>query len=154
MHSARSIADRFGDLDFHDDTFVSMSILPSQTRNDGFGSVIEIQLCKHSENTNRLIRFVGCSNLRVAFDFDVLVNNLPPNTAQVEADIDHGRIEQLMRSQKADWGVKYSQKTRTPLERKLECVGELVIFRVQFFGGIVEIIARDFCVTNATGGVL
>jgi hypothetical protein len=146
MNTAKNIAERFGDLDFHDDTFICMNVLPSQTRNDVSGSVIEIQLLKYLDKKKRLIRFIGCANLRVALDFDVLVNNLPPNTSGVEAHIDGNRIRELMRSQKHDWGLRYSGKIRTPLENKLEQMDELVCFRLQFFGGVVEVIAREFLI--------
>ena len=37
---------------------------------------------------------------------------------------------------------------RSPLDDKLEVMDELVCFRAQFFGGAIEIIAREFLVED------
>jgi hypothetical protein len=147
MHTAKAIADRFRDLNFHDDTFVSMNILPAQTRNDFTGSVIEIQLSPYQSETRRVLQFIGCANLRVGLDFDVLAGNLPPNTSRADAHVDANLMRELMQSQKHDWDVGYGSM-RSPLDAKLEVMDELVCFRVQFFGGAVEIIAREFLIAG------
>ena len=41
-------------------------------------SVVEIQLLQYSEKKLCSIRFSGCTNLRVAMDFDVLAQNDHP----------------------------------------------------------------------------
>lgn len=145
MHTPQAIADRFCDLDFHDDTFVSMNVLPTQTRNDTRGSIVEIQLLQYSQHERRVLRFIECANLRVGIDFDVLANNLPPNTSRVDAHIDAGLMRELIQSQMRDWHVRYSEM-RSPLDDKLDVMGNLVCFRVQFFGGVVEVIAREFLI--------
>jgi hypothetical protein len=147
MSAANAIAQRFRDLDFHDDTFVGMSILPSQTRADAAGSVIEIRLSPHQSQIVRVLQFIGCANLRVGLDFDVLANNLPTNTSRVDAHVDANLMRELMQSQKGDWDVGYG-KRRSPLDDKLDVMDELVCFRVQFFGGVVEVIARDFLIES------
>jgi len=53
-----------------------------------------------------------------------------------------------MQSQKRDWDVGYGPKMRTPLDDKLDSLDELVSFRVQFFGGAVDVIAREFLVES------
>ena len=145
MRNTKAIAERFRDLDFHDDTFLGMSILPAQTHGDIASSVIEIQLSPYDRQTKRVLQFIGCANLRVALDFDVLVSNLPPNTSGVDAHIDANLMRELMESQKRDWDVGYASM-KSPLDKKLAAMDELVCFRVQFFGGVVEIIAREFAV--------
>jgi hypothetical protein len=145
MSTSKNIADRFRDLHFHDDTFVGMSVLPAQIRGDVAGSVIEIRLSPYHSESKRVLQFIGCANLRVAFDFDILASNLPPNTSRGEAHVDTNLMRELMESQKRDWDVGYG-KGRSPLDDKLEVMDELVCFRLQFFGGVVEVIAREFLI--------
>jgi hypothetical protein len=52
-----------------------------------------------------------------------------------------------MQSQKRDWDVGYGSM-RSPLDDKLDVIDELVCFRIQFFGGIIEIIAREFLIED------
>jgi hypothetical protein len=94
--------------------------------------------------------FIGCANLRVALDFDVLASNLPPNTSSVDAYVDANLMREFMQSQKRDWDVGYG-KMRSPLDAKLDAIDTLVFFRIQFFGGVVEIIAKEFLIEG--GGV-
>ena len=148
MRNTPAIAESFRHLDFHDDTFVSMSISPAQTRGDNAGSVVEIQLLQYSEKKRRVLRFIGCANLRVGIDFDVLAHNLPPNTSGVEDHTDKDTMWSLMQSQMRDWDIKYPADMRSPLDWKAEVMNEFVCFRVQFFGGLVEIIARQYEVGN------
>ena len=49
-----------------------------------------------------------------------------------------------MQSQTRDWRVKYAADMSTPLDRKAQVMNELVCFRVQLCGGVVEIIARRY----------
>jgi len=146
MHTPMVIAERFNELDFHDNTFVSMCVLPAQTHGDTTGSVIEIKLLQYPKQQTRVLRFLGCANLRVGIDFDILAGNLPPNTSGVNSHVDANLMRELMQSQKCDWSVRYT--ARTPLDIKLDSLGELVCFRVQFFGGAVDIIAREFLVES------
>lgn len=149
MHTPMVIAERFSELDFHDNTFVSMRVLPAQTRGDTTGSVIEIKLLQYPKQQTRVLRFLGCANLRVGIDFDVLAGNLPPNTSGISSHVDANLMRELMQSQKRDWNVRYEgAKVRTPLDIKLDSLGELVCFRVQFFGGAVDIVAREFLVES------
>ena len=149
MNTPMVIAERFSELDFHDNTFVSMCVLPAQTRDDTTGSVIEIKLLQYLKQRTQVLRFLGCANLRAGIDFDVLANNLPPNTSRVNSHVDANRMRELMQSQKRDWSVRYEgAKVRTPLDIKLDSLGELVCFRVQFFGGAVDVIAREFLVES------
>ena len=149
MPTPEITAEAFRRLDFHDDTFVGMRVLPAQRRGEAVKSVVEIQLHQYSENTLRVIRFAGCANLRVAMGFDVLVGNLPPNTSSVDAQTDLNRSRDLMQSQKPDWGVEYVGEAVSPLINKLGALDELVFFRVQFCGGAVDVIAREYQVESA-----
>lgn len=82
-------------------------------------------------------------------DFDILAANLPLNTAGVDAHTNLNRMRDLMQSQKRDWGVEYAGTSTSPLRNKLAALNELVFFRVQFLGGVLEVIAREYQVTAA-----
>ena len=144
MRNTPAIAESFRHLDFHDDTFLRMTVLPTQTRGDAAGSVVEICLLQSSRKNTRVLRFIGCANLRVGIDFDVLAHNLPPNTSRVEAHIDKDAMWSLMQSQTGDCDVKYPADARGPLDWKAGVMNEFVCFRVQFCGGLVEVVGRGY----------
>jgi len=145
MPAPKAIAELFRQLDFHDDTLVDLRVLPAQHR--GEGSVVETHL--RCGSGNRSLQFFGCANMRVAMDFDVLTGNLPPNTSRVDAHTDPALMRGLMQSQEKDWDVNYAGTSTSPLTKKLAVLDELVFFRVQFFGGAVEVIAREYQLTTA-----
>lgn len=149
MPTPEETAESFRKLDFHDDSLMGMRVLPAKHRGEGISSVVEIQLQQYSEKKLRVIRFSGCTNLRVAMDFDILADNFPPNTSRVSADTGLGRIQNLMESQKHDWDVQYAGTAVSPLSKKLAALTELIFFRVQFFGGAVDVIAREYQVESA-----
>lgn len=146
--SREAIAQSFRHLDFHDDTFVCMRVLPSQSR-DNADSVVEIELLQYSEQKKQVLRFIRCANLRVSVDFDVLAHNSPPNTSGVEAHVDGDAMWSLMQSQTRDWGVKYASNMSSPVDSKLKEMNELVSFRVQLCGGVIEVIARQYEVDSS-----
>jgi hypothetical protein len=150
MRNTPAIAESFCQLDFHDDTFVSMTVLSALVRGHSTGAVIEFRLLRNSETKSRVLRFVGCANLRVGMDFDVLAHNLPPNTSGLEAHTDKDAMWSLMQAQVRDWGVTYSLGMQSPLDWKAEVMNELVCFRVQLLGGTVEIIARRYEVESVS----
>lgn len=141
MPTREAIAERFRNLDFHDDTFVNLTVLPAQRPEEALKSVVEIRLHQHVVKNLWVIRFSGCTNLRVAMDFDVLVGNAPINTSRVDAHTRSERLHDFMKSQEQDWDVHYSPGMSSPLDWKLNALDELVFFRVQFFGGAVDVIA-------------
>jgi|SRR5882724_4090628 len=144
MQTPKEIADSFRVLDFHDDTFAGLKVLPAQLQDAATGSAVEIELLQRSDKKPRVLRFVGCVNLRVAMDFDILADNFPINTSGVDADINPNRMKNLMESQKRDWTVSYASGMTTVFMRKLESLEEFVFFRVQLFGGAIEIVARMY----------
>ena len=60
---------------------------------------------------------------------------------QAFADIE--KITKLMRHQKRTWFLNY-QKSIDPLPVKLAAADKYTLFRVQLFGGIIEIIAKSY----------
>jgi len=141
MPTPQEIAESFRQLDFHDDTLVDLRVMTAQHPEQA--SVVEIQL-GHGPGDTRVITFSGCANLRVAMDFDVLAHNLPPNTSRVDAHANPDALRNLMQSQQKDWDVNYTGTATSPLTKKLAALQNLVFFRVQFFGGAVDIIAREY----------
>ena len=144
MPSPETIAKSFRELDFHDDTFIDLRVLPSQSSEGATQSLVEIQLLHYSEKKLLCIRFPGCANLRVAMDFDVLAQNLPPNTSRPGAHTNLNQMRDLIHSQKKDSDVAYAPGVESPLTRKLAAMDAFVAFRVQFFGGVVDVIARNY----------
>ena|SRR5215469_15008062 len=155
MPRAELIAQRFRRLNFHDDTLIELRVLPAhhdkkRLRGRNVKSIVELRLFRYWENTSRLIQFHRCANLRVSIDFDVLADNLPPNTSHVGADTNQMRMRRLIKSQKADWDVTYEfPDAWHPMTEKLRSLGDLVYFRVQLFGGVVDVIARRYEVKRA-----
>jgi hypothetical protein len=99
---------------------------------------------QYAKQERQVLRFIGCANLRVGVDFDVLAHKLPPNTSGVDAHTDKDEMWALMQSQTRDWGVNYASDMDTPLDRKARVMNQLVCFRVHLCGGVVEIIARRY----------
>jgi len=148
MPTSEQIAETFRNLDFHDDSLVQVSILPAKSRQAAINSAVEIHLSHYSDGKPRVIQFSGCANVRVAMDFDVLADNFPPNTSRVDAATNPGRIRNLVESQMQDWDVRYTGTAKSPVSKKLSDSSGLIFFRMQFFGGVVDIIARDFQVES------
>lgn len=149
MPSAEIIAERFRRLNFHDDTLVDLRVIPvnhaeRSLRGRNVKSTVELTLNRYRRDESRVIRFYRCANLRVALDFDVLADNLPPNTFCVAAATNQLRMRRLIKSQEADWGVTYKSKFFSPVIAKLDMLNELISFRIQFFGGVVDVIARRY----------
>lgn len=142
MQNPKSIAESFRQLDFHDATVVCLQVLPPQSRNGPADAMVEIRLLQ--QNKERVLRFIGCGNLRVGMDFDVMAHNFPANTSQVDAHTDKDAMWSLMQSQTGDWAVKYAADMSNPLDKKSAVMNEFVCFRVQFCGGVTEIIARRY----------
>jgi hypothetical protein len=87
-------------------------------------------------------------------DFDVLAGNLPANTSALDVSTELNRIQDLMQSQKSDWGVQYTGAATSPLTKKLASLEDLILFHVQFFGGAIEVIAREFRLESANKPML
>src|SRR5688572_27923511 len=119
MPSPETIAKSFRELDFHDDTFIDLRVVPSQQRGEGAQSLVEIELLHYPETKLR-IRFFGCANLRVAMDFDVLAHNLPANTSRVEAPTNLNPMRDLIRSQTKDWDVTHAPGDASPINGQMD----------------------------------
>ena len=67
----------FEEIDFHDDTLVSISIKPSESDSD---DSIFVTLYRHWEKRTRVLEFYQCGNVSLRIDFNVLRDNAPSNT--------------------------------------------------------------------------
>jgi hypothetical protein len=70
-------------------------------------------------------------------------------------------MEAIIRAQEESWNVSYELPDlepsgatpswwKHPLDRKLEEAGQLVIFRVLLFGGVLTVLARTFTMRRWT----
>jgi hypothetical protein len=57
-------------------------------------------------------------------------------------------MRDLMQAQKKDWAVDYNSNESSPLTKKLTAMDDLVSFRVQLFGGVIEVIAHNYTVAS------
>src|SRR6185503_12709460 len=94
---------------------LGIKVLPAQMPKRGHESIVEIRLGRSCLKEPLTIQFLGCANLRVAMDFDVLARNLDPNTSGSRARTDVEQIRELMRAQEVDWDVGYGALSNSPL---------------------------------------
>ena len=146
MHTPNDIAAEFSDIDVHDDTIEAMNVIPAVGRKS---CKVALTLFRHWENKRRLLQFTDCINICFNVDATVLHGNAPNNTCSVEATASVDDITKIMRSQKKQWNVTY-QKSIDPLPAKLAAASRYALFRVRFFGGILEVVARSYKVTRLT----
>ena len=61
-------------------------------------------------------------------------------------------MRDLVRSQKKDWDVTYAPGDESPINGKMDAMNDFAAFRLQFFGGVVDVIARDYQVEAGDKG--
>jgi hypothetical protein len=142
----RSSGARFNKLDFHDDNLASVKIYPPRKRTDT--AQIDFQFEDDSTGAMKLVSFHRCANLRYIMDFDVLAANWFAQTKCFAAEDDVNRVKRFVRSQMANWHVKYMppMPRDKPIRKKLSAIRSYHLFRIDFFGGTVEILAKSFSV--------
>ena len=150
----RIIAD-FNSHNLHDDTVHAIRIVPSTSRRKY--SHIEINLTEYGTNKARLLTLNGCANLSFVADFDVLTDNAFANTDSVQATDDEEAIRQILAEQMAYLNVEYWDKNSAlcdthPTRRKLKDLTAYILFRVLFYGGTLQVVARGFRVSRPTTG--
>jgi hypothetical protein len=64
-------------------------------------------------------------------------------------------MAKLIRSQMAHWHTQYmpSCPKDQPIRKKLASLDKYVLFRITFFGGIVEILAKNFVLSRSRNHV-
>jgi hypothetical protein len=136
-------------LDLHDDNLLSVTIFPPRTKVNAAEVVLELE--DDVSQDAKSVRFIGCGNLRVNMDFDVLANNYFAQTDVTACEIDAKRMKQFVRAQTPHWRVKYMSPSPKylPIRKKLSRIGSYRLFKVSFFGGTVEVLAKSFSVQTA-----
>lgn len=146
------IAAAFNAHRFHDDTVLDMRISPSRSRTRFSKIVIDFA----EDDTGRLkqLTFTGCANVSLTADFDVLTDNAGfGNTSHVQACCESDKIKNFLAEQIDDLNIDYSDEydepsNRHPTRAKLGDLSKFILFRVELFGGTLELVARNFKVNR------
>ncbi len=131
-------------MDFHDDNLASVTIHTLQSKKNH--ARIDFKLRDDSTNREKLLSFLDCANIRHVMDFDVLADNWFAQTDTSIAKTGRDEMKKFVRSQRAHWRVRYMppQTKDKPVRKKLSAIGNYILFKVQFFGGTAEILAKDY----------
>jgi hypothetical protein len=142
MKSREEIIERFNAYNFHDDTIHAIKIFPATSRKNL--SKVEIESSEYYTNKRRFLTLKGCANISLQADFDVLLNNAPPNVEYVQAYGSGITIKEFVERQRDIWNVEYEPPIEEPIKEKIQNVGQYVLFR------ILDVVAKDFAVKGAT----
>ena len=145
IKSKQEIIAAFNSHNFHDDTVHSIRVVPTTSRRRR--SRIEIELTQYVNDKRRCLTLTGCANVSFVADFDVLLHNAFANTEWGQADGSEERIHQIMTGQMADLNMEYEPASVHPTNRKMNDLMPYILFRIQFFGGTLEVVGRGFKLT-------
>ena len=148
MKSREEIIERFNSYNFHDDTIHAIKIFPATPPRKL--SKVEVETSKYYTKKKRFLTLKGCANISLQADFDVLLNNAPPNVEYVQAYGCGITIKEFVERQREIWNVDYTPPIEEPIKEKIKSIDKYVLFRIRLFGGILEVVARDFAVKGAT----
>ena len=139
-----AIAEKFNNLSFHDDNLTSVTVHALQSRRNR--ARVDFRLRDDSTDKEKLLSFMDCANIRYVMDFDVLADNWYAQTQVSIAKIDAVQMKKFVLSQTAHWHVRYMPPIpkERPVRKKLAEVGKYVLFKLMFFGGTVEILAKNY----------
>jgi hypothetical protein len=142
--NGNSTVSRFNKLSFHDDNLLSVTVHPPRTRRNQ--ARIDFRLRDYSTEREKFLSFLSCANIRYTMDFDVLADN---SFAQTDASIAKNNVDQMkktVRSQMAHWHTQYMppQPKDMPVRKKLSAIRNYTLFKLTFFGGTAEILAKNF----------
>jgi len=144
------IANKFNKLDVHDDTLLSVKIHPPRSLSKFARIIFELQ--DDSSGAVKVLSFRSCANVRFVMDFDVLASNWHfGNTEGSSANTNISRMRLFIEANRAHWRTKYMPPIpkNKPIRNKLESIRSYVLFRVTFFGGTVEILAKNYSIGRA-----
>jgi hypothetical protein len=166
MKASERRAEAFRRLDLHDDTLLDLRLIPPSCRRDY--SSLRVELLRGKDR--RVLIFGECLNVVVRVDCDVLGENWPDNTSGVAADTRPQALAKFALKQRHLWDVEYEtidgrgtspmpkklqRMSRyvlggtSPMPKKLQRMSRYVLYRLQFFGGRVEALARTFTLGRA-----
>ena len=140
-----AVARRFNKLDFHDDGLLSVEILPPRAPNNL--AQIRIEFKDDSTGATKLLSFDACANFRFNADFDVLADNWHhSNTEGSMAKTDFKKMRKFVVAQMPHWRTTYMppQPKNKPIKKKLRNIRSYILFRIAFFGGTAEILAKNY----------
>jgi hypothetical protein len=146
--SRQFVIKRFNDLDLHDDNLLSVTVHPPHSSRNS--TRIDFDFQDDSTGGRKLLSFRGCANIRYVMDFDVLSSNWFAQTKQTVSHAETEKIRKLIKAQMAYWHVRYMPPAPKdkPIRKKLSSLSTYALFRIAFFGGIVEILAKDFILSR------
>ena len=137
---------------FHDNDLKSVKILlPEQKQKPG---IVEFIVIDRWESIERVLILKGCANLQSSIDFDILADNTssPKSSAGVTSNIEMSdcsdSIKRLVEQAQSEWNVEYPPNKHTPATYKLSQRNEFIVVRIILHGGTLEILARDFEVSD------
>ena len=138
------VSQAFKRMSFHDDNLISVRISPSRKRVNRTG--IEFQFEDDSSKKMKTLVFLECANIRYLMDFDVMTDNGFAQTNYVSVRTEIDPIRRFVLKQMSVWHVRYLPKKRkyTPVREKLRQIREYILFRIEFFGGVAEVLAKDY----------
>jgi len=149
----RGFGARFRKLDFHDDNLASVEIYPP--RKSTGAAQIDFQFLDDSTGSLKVVSFHRCANLRYVMDFEVMAANWFAQTDRFAVESDVSRMKRFVRSQMVHWHTKYMppMPRDKPIRKKLATIRSYHLFRIAFFGGTVEILAKSFSVNENSRGL-
>lgn len=133
-------------LNLHDDNLVSINVSLSKGRINT--TRIELVFCDNSTGGAKRLSFKGCANVRYIMDFDVLTANWFAQTERFDREADPIKMRRFVQTQAAHWHVRYMppQPKDKPIRKKLSSIRSYRLFRIRFFGGTAEILARNLSI--------
>lgn len=141
---AKETSRRFNQVDLHDDNLLSVTVRPPLTKTGS--ATIDFRFRDYGTSKTKVLSFLGCGNLRMLMDFDTLAANWFAQTEDVSSQVDSTRMRKFVRAQRTHWHVRYMPPTspNKPIRGKLSRIGSYCLFKVTFFGGTAEILAKNF----------
>lgn len=93
-----------------------------------------------------MLSFHSCANFRFVVDFDVLAYQWFFGTDGSVAKTDVQRMRRFVRAQMSHWRTTYMppMPKDEPIRKKMASIRSYILFRVAFFGGTVEVLAKNY----------
>ena len=142
---------------FHDNDLRSIRILPSQDRKKPTTTVEFVFSGRWKplrKSIKRVLTLKGCVNLKFSMDFDILAANASSlkssagQTSNVEMNECLDCIRSLIKTNEPDWNVEYPADENNPATYNLWRPGEFILVKILLHGGTLEIVARDFKISD------
>lgn len=129
-------------VDLHDDNLLSVNVRLSRTETNV--TQIDFRFRDDSARKEKVLSFRGCANLRYIMDFDVLADNWFAQTKRFGDDADRKTITRFVQAQMPHWNVRYMPPLPKdkPIRKKLSSTSSYRLFKITFFGGVAEILAK------------